>query len=137
MKLLLIGGTKFLGRHLVGAAQARQHDVTIFHRGHHSSAGLEGIEEIRGDRNEDLSQLQGRQWDAIIDTCGYLPQTVKAAAEALRNAARQYVFISSVSAYTDFRLADYNETTPLATLTPRRLRGWRQSTPKQKSRLPG
>ena len=118
MKILLIGGTKFLGRHLVVAAQARQHDVTIFHRGNHSSAGLEGVEEIYGDRNDDLSQLQRRNWDAVIDTCGYLPQTVRASAEALRNAARQYVFISSVSAYTDVKLADYDETTPLATLTP-------------------
>lgn len=117
MRILLIGGTKFLGRHLVTAAQTRGHEITLFHRGKHSSEGLVGIEEIYGDRNDPLDCLQHRQWDAVIDTCGYLPQTVRASAEALRHAVQQYVFISSISVYTDARPANYPEATPLATLT--------------------
>lgn len=117
MKILIIGGTKFLGRHLVAAAQARQHEVAIFHRGKHSSEGIESVEEIYGDRNDDLDKLKNRNWDAVIDTCGYLPQTVKASAEALKHSAGQYIFISSISAYADFSDSDYDETAPLATLT--------------------
>lgn len=117
MKVLIIGGTKFLGRHLVTAAVARDHEITLFHRNKNSSAGLPAVEEIYGERNADLSRLQNRHWDAVIDTCGYLPQTVNASAAALKNAVGQYVFISSVSAYADFSNPDYYETTPLATLT--------------------
>ena len=82
MKLLIIGGTKFLGRHLVTAALTRGHEVTLFNRGRHRAEKLENVEQIRGDRNEDLSRLAGRRWDAVIDTCGYLPQTVEASARA-------------------------------------------------------
>lgn len=117
MKILLIGGTGFLGRHLVSAAQTQHHQVTLFHRGKHPSAGLLDIEEIYGDRSDPVDVLQGRQWDAVIDTCGYLPQTVTTVAEALRGSVAQYVFISSVAAYADFRAATYLETAPLATLT--------------------
>lgn len=117
MKILIIGGTKFLGRHLVTAVQARGHEVTLFHRGKHSSEGIENVEEIYGDRNSDLDKLNGGNWDAVIDTCGYLPQTVKASAEALKNSVGQYVFISSVSAYADFSVSDYNETAPAANLS--------------------
>ena len=117
MKILIIGGTKFLGRHLVTAAQAKNHEVTLFHRGKHSSEGIENAEEIFGDRNDDLDKLKNQRWDAVIDTCGYLPQTVKASVEALKNSVEQYVFISSISAYADFSNLDYDETAPLAALT--------------------
>ncbi|MDQ6787022.1 MAG: NAD-dependent epimerase/dehydratase family protein [Acidobacteriota bacterium] len=116
MKILIIGGTKFLGRHLVAAAQAREFEVTLFHRGNHSSEGIENVEEIFGDRNDDLDKLKNRNWDACVDTCGYLPQTVKASAQALKDLVNQYVFISSISANADFTDADYDETLPLATL---------------------
>ncbi|MGI8786203.1 MAG: NAD-dependent epimerase/dehydratase family protein [Pyrinomonadaceae bacterium] len=117
MKILIIGGTKFLGRHLVAAAQARHHEVTLFHRGNHSAEGIENVEEIFGDRNDDLDELKNRSWDACIDTCGYLPQTVKASAEALKNSVGQYVFVSSISAYADYSQTDFDETAPLAELT--------------------
>lgn len=116
MKILIIGGTKFLGRHLVMAAQARNHEITLFHRGKHSSEGIENVEEIFGDRNDDLDKLKNQCWDAVIDTCGYLPQTVKASAEALKNSVEQYVFISSISAYADFSSHDFDENTPIAAL---------------------
>lgn len=117
MNILIIGGTGFLGRHLVTAAQMRHHHVTLFHRGNHPSVGLAGIEEIYGDRNSGLEALRNRQWDAVVDTCGYLPHTVTAVAEALRSSVVQYVFISSVAAYADFKVGNYREIAPLAKLT--------------------
>jgi 2'-hydroxyisoflavone reductase len=116
MKILIIGGTKFLGRHLITAAQARGHEVMLFNRGKHSSETFGGVEQIHGDRNLDLDKLSGRAWDAVIDTCGYLPQSVKASAEALKDAANQYVFISSISAYAGFSQPDFDETAPVAAL---------------------
>ncbi len=117
MKILIIGGTRFLGRHLIAAAKARNHEITLFHRGKHLAQGIENVEEIFGNRNDDLNRLRNRNWDAVIDTCGYLPQTVKKSAEALKDSAAQYVFISSISAYADFTETDYDETAPLAALT--------------------
>lgn len=116
MKILIIGGTKFLGRHLITAAQARGHEITLFNRGKFSSETFENVEQIHGDRNIDLNKLSGRNWDAVIDTCGFLPQSVKASAEALKDAVNQYVFISSGSVYTDIKAGDYDENTPVAKL---------------------
>lgn len=97
MKLLILGGTRFVGRHLVDAALARNHEVTVFNRGQHAP-DLRGVETIHGDRHRDLSKLRGRQWDAVIDTSGYLPRAVKASVEALADS--HYVFLSSVSVYS-------------------------------------
>ena len=102
MKLLILGGTRFVGRHLVSAALARNHEVTLFNRGKHSPTSFETtVETIHGDRNSDLNKLSGRHWEAIIDTCGLLPRAVKASAAALADSVDLYVFISSVSAYAD------------------------------------
>jgi len=122
MKILILGGTKFLGRHLTTAARAKNHEVTLFNRGKHSSENFEDVEQIHGDRNSDLDKLENRSWDACVDTCGYLPQTVKASAEALKNSVKQYVFISSISAYADFSNPDYDENAPVATLTGEQLK---------------
>ena len=130
MNILIIGGTGFLGRHLVTAAQMRHHQVTLFHRGNYPPSGLAGVEQIYGDRNNGLGALQNRQWDAVIDTCGYLPQTVTALAEALRSSVAHYVFISSVAAYADFKVGNYRETAPLATLTAAQLTRAAQVDPK-------
>lgn len=113
----MIGGPKSLGRHLTTAALAAGHEVTHFNRGHYSYSDFPEVETIRGDRYLDLDKLAGRKWDAVIDTCGYLPQNVKATAEALADSVERYVFISSISAYSDFSRADFDETTPLAALT--------------------
>ena len=117
MKILIIGGTKFLGRHLIRAAQEGGHEVTIFNRGRHSSENFAGVEQIEGDRNTDLDKLEGRVWDVCIDTCGYLPQTVKLSAERLKDAVGQYIFVSSISAYAGFPEIDFDETAPLARLS--------------------
>ncbi|HEX8735666.1 MAG TPA: NAD-dependent epimerase/dehydratase family protein [Pyrinomonadaceae bacterium] len=116
MKLLIIGGTKFLGRHLIAAARGGGHAVTLFNRGRHSTENFAGVEQIHGDRHSDLDKLSGRAWDAVIDTCGYLPQSVKASAEALKDAAGQYVFVSSISAYAGYSQLDFDETAPVAEL---------------------
>ena len=118
MKILIIGGTKFLGRHLINAAQVRGHEVTLFNRGtKYTDERLENVEQIHGDRNTDLEKLSGRNWDVCIDTCGFLPQTVKISAEFLRDAVDQYIFISSISAYANFREKDFDESAPLAELS--------------------
>jgi 2'-hydroxyisoflavone reductase len=125
MKLLILGGTRFVGRHLVTAALARNHEITLFnrgkHRGRHSSEALTSVETICGDRNSDLGKLQGRCWDAVIDTCGYLPRTVRASAEILSRSVDVYVFISSLSAYADFSIVGIDETASVATLTSEQL----------------
>lgn len=116
MKILIIGGTKFLGRHLITAAQKSGHEVTLFNRGRYSTETFENVEQLQGDRHSDLDRLNGRKWDAVIDTCGYLPQSVKISAEALKEAANQYVFISSISAYAGYSQPDFDETAPAAEL---------------------
>ena len=125
MKILILGGTRFLGRHLVTAALARKHDLTLFNRGQHleinPSSPLTSVETIYGDRNSDLAKLQGRRWDAVIDTCGYLPRTVRASAEILSHSVDLYVFISSLSVYADVSVFGVDETAPLATLTSEQL----------------
>lgn len=126
MKLLILGGTRFVGRHLVTAVLARGHEITLFNRGkqrgQHSSATLESVEMIYGDRNSDLAKLQGRRWDAVVDTCGYLPRTVRASAEILSDSVDAYVFISSLSVYADASVFGIDETAPVATLTSEQLK---------------
>jgi 2'-hydroxyisoflavone reductase len=116
MKLLILGGTVFLGRHLVEAATARGHSLTLFNRGQHNPELFPQVEKLRGDRDGDLSALQGRRWDAVIDTCGYLPRAVRASAELLADAVDHYTFISSISVYADFHTLAMNESAPVGTL---------------------
>ena len=117
MKILIIGGTKFLGRHLIDAALKRDHVITLFNRGRkYADEKIENVEQIRGDRHTDLENLSGKSWDAAIDTCGYLPQTVKISAEFLRDKIETYVFISSGSVYADTSRPNYDERTATAEL---------------------
>ena len=119
MRLLIIGGTRFVGRHLVTAALLRDHEITLFNRGQHSSEA--NVETIHGDRHTDIAKLRGRQWDAVIDTCGMLPRAVRIAAEGLSDSVDRYVFISSQNAYADVSTPGVTETAPLATLTSEQL----------------
>lgn len=102
MRLLVLGGTKFLGRHVVETALARGDEVTIFTRGLHNAELYEGVEKLRGDRDGGLEALRGRRWDAVVDTSGYVPRVVRASAELLADAVGLYVFISSMSVYAGF-----------------------------------
>lgn len=114
MDLLIIGGTKFLGRHFVDAAQARGDRITLFNRGQTNPDLYPNVEKLRGDRENDLSALEGRSFDAVVDTCGYVPRIVEASARALRENVGRYVFISSISVFADFTEPGLTEDSPLA-----------------------
>jgi 2'-hydroxyisoflavone reductase len=101
MRLLILGGTMFLGRDLVEGALGRGHEVTVFNRGQHGPELFPEVEKLRGDRDGNLEALRGRRWDAVIDTCGYVPRHVRDSAELLADALSLYVFISSISVYSD------------------------------------
>ncbi len=116
MKILILGGTVFLGRHLVDAALARGHDVTLFNRGQHNPDWFPLVEKLRGDRASDLSALAGRRWDRVIDTSGYVPRIVRRSAEALADAVDHYTFISTLSVYADVSRRGVDETAPVGTL---------------------
>ena len=115
MKLLILGGTKFLGRHAVDAALTAGHDVTIFTRGQTSPELFPEVEHLTGDRDGDLGALAGRSWDGVVDTSGYVPRIVRRSAELLRDAVGRYVFVSSISVYADFS-QPIDESTPVAQL---------------------
>jgi len=99
MRILIIGGTVFLGRALVDAARQRGHRVTLFNRGLSNPEAYPDIETIHGDRETDLERLRGGRWDAAIDTCGYAPRQLAISTDALRGAVDHYSFISTLSVY--------------------------------------
>lgn len=109
MKLLVLGGTVFLGRHVVAEALASGHEVTIFTRGQTNPELFPEAEHLIGDRDGNLEALRGRTWDGVIDTCGFVPRIVRQSAELLRDSVGRYVFVSSISVYADFR-RPYDET---------------------------
>ena len=116
MDLLFIGGTVFLGRHMVEAALARGHTVTLFNRGEHNPDLFPGVEKLRGNRDGGLEVLKGRRWDAVIDPSGYVPRIVGASAQMLAEQADHYTFISSVSVYKLPYTGVIDETAPVETL---------------------
>lgn len=123
MKLLVIGGSVFVGWHLVSEARARGHQVTMFNRGRSDPDAFAGVEQVRGDRaTDDIQALAGRRWDAVIDTCGYDPVVVGASARLLADAVDRYVFLSSLAVYRDRSTAGQDESSPLVDLddTPQR-----------------
>lgn len=123
MKILIIGGTKFLGRHLIDAALENEHEVTLFNRGkQYSDEQIPQVEQVHGDRNSDLEKLGEKTFDAVIDTSGYLPQTVEISAKFLKDKVKQYVFISSGSVYPETPEPNYDETTKTAKLSDEQLK---------------
>ena len=113
MDLLILGGTRFLGRHLVASALGRGHRVTLFNRGVSGPGLFPEAEELRGERGGDLSALRGRRWDAAIDTSGHLPREVRASAGLLAEAVDHYTFVSSISVYRDFSRRGFDEDAPV------------------------
>jgi 2'-hydroxyisoflavone reductase len=113
VNILVIGGGAFLGAAIVDSALARGHALTVFNRGRSRSDWPDGVEAIVGDRSSDLALLQGREFDAVVDTCGYVPTDVRASAAALASCGR-YCFVSSISAYASFAHAPVREEDPLA-----------------------
>ena len=113
MKLLVLGGTIFLGRHVVDAALARAHKVTLFNRGRENAHLFPELEKLRGDRDGDVAALRGRRFDAIVDLSGYTPAHVRATADALDGG--HYVFVSTISVHRALAPGrSFDETAPLA-----------------------
>jgi 2'-hydroxyisoflavone reductase len=100
MRILVLGGTQFLGRHVVETALARGHEVTLFNRGTTRPELFDGVEKLRGDRDGGLGALAGRGFDAVVDTSGYVPRIVRETLDALGEIGH-YTFVSSISAYAD------------------------------------
>lgn len=115
MRILVLGGTQFLGRHVVDAALDRGHDVTLFNRGQTRPELFPDVEKLHGDRDGDLSALAGRSFDAVVDTSGYVPRVVERTIDALGEIGH-YTFVSSVSAYADHS-TPCAEDAPVARLT--------------------
>ncbi len=115
LDILILGGTGFIGPHMVSEALRRGHSVTLFNRGRTNNALFPDLETIKGDRDNGLDGLKGRQWDVVIDNSGYVPRHVRDSARLLAPNASHYLFVSTVSVYASFT-ADIDERSPLATI---------------------
>ncbi len=116
MRVLMLGGTVFLGRHVVELLLARGHEVTLFHRGRRGAELFARAERVLGDRASDLDRLPaGATWDAVVDTSGFVPGVVATSARALRERANHYVFISTIGVY-DVSLPALDEDSPIVAL---------------------
>jgi 2'-hydroxyisoflavone reductase len=113
MNILILGGTAFLGRHLVTAALENNHTVTLFHRGNRNP--YPDLENILGNRETDLGKLSKRKFDAVIDTSAYVPRVARISTKALAHSVERYCFISTISVYKEFTSA-HDEHAPVATL---------------------
>ncbi len=115
MRILVLGGTQYLGRHFVEIAHGRGHTLTLFNRGKTNTDLFADIERLHGDRMAgDLAALDHREWDAVFDTCGYVPRVVRQSAEMLAPRVGHYTFVSTLSVYATFGAGD--ESAALATL---------------------
>ncbi len=120
LKILILGGTGFIGPWEIEAAQAHGHEITLFNRGKSRPDLYPDLERLKGDRDPDkddgLSALVGREFDVVIDNSGYYPRHVKASAELLGPNVRQYIYVSSISAYGNTSIVGQDETAVLATM---------------------
>jgi 2'-hydroxyisoflavone reductase len=116
MRLLILGGTRFVGRHIAEAALAQGWDLTLFNRGVSDPDAFPAARHLVGDRDGGLGALADGSWDLVVDTCGYVPRVVRASAELLAPRTTRYVFISSASAYADLSRPGATEEAPAATL---------------------
>jgi 2'-hydroxyisoflavone reductase len=115
LNILVLGGTGFIGPHMVREALRRGHQLTLFNRGKTNSKLFPDIQLLKGDRDNGLDALKGRNWDAVIDNSGYVPRHVTDSARLLSPSVSQYLYISSIAAYASFTKAN-NEDSPLATM---------------------
>ena len=116
MRILILGGTQFVGRAVAEAALAGGDRVTLFHRGRTNPDAVPGAVHVLGDRDGELGALADGVWDAVIDTSGYVPRVVRQSAEALHGRAGRYLFVSSISVYAVPLAAGFDEASPLAAL---------------------
>ena len=116
MKLLILGGTVFLGRHVVDAALTAGCEVTLLNRGTHDVRFAHAVEQLRGDRNGDLGALRGGRFDAVVDCSGYTPAQLQRTAGVLHDQVDHYVFVSTISVYAQFPPGRaYDESAPVTT----------------------
>lgn len=101
MRILILGGGRFMGLHFSELAASAGHEVTQFVRGKSSAPPPNGVSRILGDRDGGLEALGDDSWDAVVDTSGYLPRIVKQSCDALRGRTSKYLFISTISVYAD------------------------------------
>ena len=101
LDILILGGTGFIGPHEINYARSRGHTVTMFNRGKTAPGMFPGVENLIGDRNDQLDSLKGRDWDAVIDNSGFYPRHARLSAELLHGHVGQYMFVSSISAYAE------------------------------------
>lgn len=116
MRLLVLGGTRFVGRHIVENALDRGHEVTLFNRGTTNPKLFDAVEQVHGDRDGGLGGLEGGGWDAVVDVSGFVPRVVAQSAELLADKVGHYTFISSISVFEDFSTPSMDEGAPLARL---------------------
>jgi nucleoside-diphosphate-sugar epimerase len=115
-KILILGGTGFIGPHVVDAARTRGHMITLFNRGKTHPKLFPDVEKLRGDRDGKLDALNGRAWDAVVDTSGYVPRIVKQSVELLAPKVGHYLFVSTMSVYANEDKVDADETAEVQTL---------------------
>jgi len=113
MKLLVIGGTEFVGRAVVESAAARGHEITVFHRGTTEPADMPTVEHVHGHRDGGLGALAGRAWDVTLDTCAYVPRQVREVVQTLADAVGHYGFVSTLSVYPDDMTSGSTERSPV------------------------
>ncbi len=113
MRILILGGTGFIGPYVVRRAMSRGHEVTIFNRGQTNVHLFPEVERLVGDRNSDLGALEGRRWDAVVDNSGYNANQLRLSVDLLKDATGQYLFTSTRAVYHDFTAAVMNEDAPL------------------------
>ncbi len=118
LRVLMLGGTGFLGPEIVKHAIARGHEVTLFNRGKTNPDLFKDLETIIGDRYGDLEALRGREWDVVVDTFTYVPDTVRRSAELLAPNVKQYIVLSTISVYAALDRPDMDEDAPLAQVPP-------------------
>ena len=122
LRILILGGTRFIGPHQVKYAVDRGHEISIFTRGQTEPPFFhdyfERVEHLIGDRTSDLSALEGREWDAVIDNSASYPSWVASTTELLRDHVDRYLFVSSISAYADFAQVGIDEDYHVGQLSP-------------------
>lgn len=116
MNVLIIGGTRFVGRHIADVLLAHNHAVTLFNRGRSNPDAHTDLEQVRGDRATDLDRIGTRKWDAVIDTSGYTPDVVERSARYFTGLTHRYLFISTISVYDESRTDGPDEDAPLHAL---------------------
>lgn len=116
LRILILGGTNFIGPHQVRAALARGHEVTLFNRGITNPDLFPDLETLIGDREGDFASLAGREWDVVIDNPANIPRWVRLSAEALSGSVGKYVFVSSTGVYVPYLTTDIHEDAPVDTI---------------------